>query len=128
MIATIGLGLFLVALAGICEAIMDVLQFHFNGSVFDKRKNLNFWNPVMSWTNKYKSDLKTPKFFLSTTLLVCLTDAWHLFKMVRTFLLFIGLPIAVYNLCFVELCVVGALARSLYGLIFTLCFDVFSNR
>lgn len=128
MIATIGLGLFLVVIAGLSEGVMDTLQFHFGGSVFNKYENQDFWNPELSWMNKYKEDLKTPSFFLSTSLFVGLTDAWHLFKMIRTLCLFIGTTISVYNLDFIELCIVFIIARILFGLTFTLSFEIFSNK
>jgi hypothetical protein len=70
-------------LAGICFAIMDTLAYHFKISVF---KNLNetYWNPDLSWRNKYKLRIPTKgeKFPFSTTILVFLTDAWHFFQFV----------------------------------------------
>ena len=64
---------------GVFNAIMDTLMFHYHISVFKRFKAI-FWNPEISWKNKYKDDLKTPKFLFSTTMLVWVTDAWHLFK------------------------------------------------
>lgn len=45
-------------------------------------KKQNWWNPNISWKNKYKNNDPTqgPKFFGSTTFLVWLTDAWHFSK------------------------------------------------
>lgn len=71
--------LILGALAGFFNAIMDTLVHRYDNSVF-KAQNKFFWDPAFSWVNKYKVNSKKPKFFLSTTLLVWLTDAWHLFK------------------------------------------------
>lgn len=80
------LGISLIVLAGYFEAIRDTIEHHFNTSIFRwKYFNQKFWNPDLSWLNKY-NDVKlnygvyVPKFYLSTTLLVGLTDAWHLFK------------------------------------------------
>lgn len=67
-------------LNGMSEAFMDKIQFHYHTSVF-KKLNPFFWNPEESWKNKYKSDLKTPRFFGSTTFFVSLTDGWHLMKL-----------------------------------------------
>lgn len=73
------ISLILVVVAGIFKAVMDTLQFHYFTSVF-LPKNPLFWNPSLSWMNKWKSDLKTEKFLFSSTVLVFLTDAWHLFQ------------------------------------------------
>jgi hypothetical protein len=68
-------------LAGICNAVMDVLAFKFKRSIF-KNLNESYWNPAKSWRNKYKS--KNPilgeAFLGSTTVFSFLTDAWHLFQ------------------------------------------------
>ncbi|MBX2927007.1 MAG: hypothetical protein KF852_04165 [Saprospiraceae bacterium] len=76
----------LVFCAGICNGVMDTLQFHYTGSVF-ARMNENFWNPAKSWENKYKKgeDGKLvqplqPRYWGSTTYFSFTTDAWHLFK------------------------------------------------
>lgn len=73
----------LLVLAGIAKAVMDTLQFHYMTSIF-ARYNPLFWDPDMSWANKWKggNSIKGEKFFLSSTLLVWTTDAWHLFQMI----------------------------------------------
>lgn len=69
-------------IAGIGKAVMDTLQFHFSSSVFKKLKGNYFWDPSISWKNKYKN--KDPKqgeaFPGSTTIFVFVTDAWHFFQ------------------------------------------------
>lgn len=74
----------LVAVSALASAVVDTLSHHYSTSVFS-RFNPLFWNPELSWRNKYKNGDHTagPKFFLSTTLFVVFTDAWHLFKSVR---------------------------------------------
>ena len=59
---------------------MDALQFHYQQTGFEPDNR--FWNPDISWKNKYKGGDPDngPAFFLSTTALVFLTDGWHLFK------------------------------------------------
>lgn len=77
-----------VILSAVCKSIKDTLQFHFYNSIFDKC-NHQFWNPDVSWKNKYKDgEIGVPKFWGSTTIFVWLTDAWHLFDMLNTLLLF----------------------------------------
>jgi hypothetical protein len=68
-------------LAGLCNGVMDTLQFHFGASRLAGRKD-RFWNPRISWKNKYKQgnpDLGA-RFPGSTTVFVFVTDAWHLFQ------------------------------------------------
>lgn len=88
---------FFVIVSGICKAIQDKIQFHFSKSIF---KDLgDFWNPKTSWKRKYKNgDPKQGEAFIgSTTIFVSLTDAWHLFGLIREFSLIISLTIATLN-------------------------------
>ena len=74
----------LFVLYGIFSASADVVQFKFYSSKFRKwfPKKFMFFNPEISWKNKYKDNdvMKGPKYFGSTTIFVIFTDAWHLFK------------------------------------------------
>jgi len=124
------LGLVLVILAGIANAVMDKIQFHWHNSIFANGTEYKeqFWNPAISWKNKYKPGLesyKYEKFRFSTTLLVFLTDAWHLFQMVHTLFLFAGISLIAY-FCnsFLELFLYVLLSRILYGL----CFELFFKK
>lgn len=67
---------------GFFKAVSDTLQFHYHGSVFNKEDMRQFWNPVVSWRNKYLHGMKEygPKFWGSTTWFVWITDGWHLFQ------------------------------------------------
>lgn len=87
----IWVGLSLIFISALSKAIMDVIQFKYYESVF-RNFNSYFWNPKLSWANKYKNlDPKQgPKFFLSTTVLVWTTDAWHLFQMIFLNFLVVG--------------------------------------
>lgn len=76
------------------NAVMDTLQFHFKGSVFDAEGlNEQWWNPALSWSNKWKDGVpeQGERFPLSSTALTGVTDAWHFFKSLTVF--FIGLAI-----------------------------------
>lgn len=116
------LGFLFITFAAVSESIMDKIQFHYDKSIFKNSKyNQLFWNPIESWKNKWKEDLKTEKFIGSSTLFVFTTDAWHLFKFFRNTSLFIGLPLIAIGDMNVILSAV--IARVLYGLTFTLCFD-----
>ena len=116
------ISLLLVGISAISEAIMDKLNFHFEKSIFINKKNQLFWNPIESWKNKWKEDLRTEKFIGSSTIFVFTTDAWHLFKFIKNTCLFIGLPLLFMGKINIILSMV--IARVLYGLIFTLFFDV----
>ena len=89
------LSVVLYALAGLFNGVMDTLQFHYESSPFPKGSL--FWNPVISWRNKYKNgdSSQGPRFPGSTTIFVLLTDGWHLMKALnlasyRLALVFVG--------------------------------------
>ena len=74
----------LLILSATFKAICDTLQFHFETSIFNHNTlNAWFWNPQLSWRNKYKNcePEQGKKFFGSTTIFVWTTDAWHMFQM-----------------------------------------------
>lgn len=130
----IQLGLTLVVLAGIANAVMDKLQFHWHKSIFANETvyEEQFWNPAISWKNKYKQGLESYKyerFRFSTTALVFLTDAWHLFQMIHTLLLFIGIALIGY-FCnsFLELFIYVLLSKILYSLYFEWFFKKLLNK
>jgi hypothetical protein len=77
MILTIQL--ILIFIGGVAKGCMDKVQFHFGKSIF-KNFNENYFNPKVSCNNKYKNGIKEQgeAFFLSTSVLVFLTDFWHL--------------------------------------------------
>ncbi len=115
------IALILFVLAGIAEAVMDTLQFHFNRSWFGLL-NATFWDPSISWKNKYKLNDPAygPKFLGSTTIFVGLTDAWHLFKLLRNFFFFTGIFCIAYNYTdFWSALQYVILARVVFGLAFT---------
>lgn len=96
-----------VIIAAIGKSFMDVLQFRF----YDMRWNLNreFWNPEISWENKYHMMVKYPHWFPNGIMrlwmkfwrwmfqnpLVFLTDGWHLSQFI--FLNSCILAIVCYN-------------------------------
>lgn len=124
-------GIILVGLAGFFKAVMDKLQFHWHRSIFYRdrmRFNPLFWNPQLSWENKYElgSSYKVEKFKFSTTLLVFLTDAWHLAQMSTYLLIFIGLPMLSFaSDSLLELVIAIFIARVVFGIVFELSFKKF---
>lgn len=116
------ISIILIIIAGFAEAIMDTLAHHFESSVFSKL-NPQFWNPIVSGANKWKDGKREngEKFFLSSTLLVGVTEAWHLFKMIRTLLLFSSASLIGYALTgniWVPISIMSL--RVVYGIIFTI--------
>ena len=116
-------GYFLIVAAAVSEAIMDKIQFHYDRSIFSNPKlKQTFWNPTKSWVNKWKDDsAKEEKFLGSSSIFVFTTDAWHLFKFFRNTFLFIGLPLLSFGS--MNIILAAILARIIYGLVFTICFD-----
>lgn len=117
--------MFLITVAGISMAIMDKLQFHYLRSDFSLLMNQQFWNPQLSWLNKYKivDNERVPRFFLSTSWLVGFTDGWHLFKMIFHVTFIAGFVLVGFQAKdWQHLIGFTALARVHYGLIFTLYF------
>ena len=72
--------------AGYSNAVMDTLQFHFSISIFSNSDYDKFyWNPNLSWKNKYK-ELGDNFYYnliekLDNNLLVFTTDGWHNYQM-----------------------------------------------
>jgi hypothetical protein len=87
-----------IILAGICNACMDVVSFRWFTCVFcnGKPANERWFNPSLSWKNKWKPLSTTEeRFFGSSTIFVFLTDFWHLCKFLM--LLFITGAIVFYH-------------------------------
>ena len=72
--------LILFFIAGIANAFMDTIA-HKGGGILPRNK---WWTMKDSWKNKWKNgDPKQgERFFLSSTALVFVTDAWHFFQMI----------------------------------------------
>ena len=81
-------------LAGFFNSIMDIIVHKWDISIFSKIKNdklLQFINPKLSWTNKWKNNnyKQGEKFIGSSTVFVMFTDLWHLcqFLMIVSFII-----------------------------------------
>lgn len=68
--------------AGLGDGTAEALRNHYSKTPF---KNHQYWDPGVSWTNKYKNGDPTqgPRFPLSTTAFVWTTDGYHMSRMVR---------------------------------------------
>lgn len=68
-------------LAGICNAIMDKINFHWDESIFKDSRFEQWSNPLYSYKNKWKNksnSLDGERFPGSSTIFVWTTDLWHL--------------------------------------------------
>lgn len=118
-------GILLITASGFFEAIMDITQFHYHKSIFSEMNPI-FWNPEISWKNKYLSQEPSlgPKFIGSTSLFVGITDGWHLSKLIRTFLLFLGFFMLILaNLSLFNSILSIIISRTAFGLMFTAAFN-----
>lgn len=88
------ISIILMVLAGIFNAAMDVLKVRFKNSIFSGWKYQNWINPSLSWHNKWRPKSKFGDLIMSTVL-VWLTDMWHLMKMLM--LACISLAIVFYS-------------------------------
>lgn len=120
------ISLFLVVLAAIFNAAMDVINARYYDSVFfnEKWTRLNqFTNPYTSAKNKWKNGDKAQgeKFFGSSTFLVWTTDFWHCAKTIM--LACFAIAIVMYNPILHP--VIDALG---YWLIFGAVFELFWSK
>jgi hypothetical protein len=123
----IGLIFLFFAIAAISEAVMDSLAHHFKESWFCTF-NERFWNPAVSGVNKWKNGDKKQgeRFFLSSTLLVGVTEAWHLFKTIRTFTIFCGFGCIEYF--FTNSIMVTISSRVVFGIVFTVFYKALEDE
>ena len=110
--------------ASFFDSVLDILDFHFTESYFNKL-NPKFWNPEISWQNKWK-DLGTgkEKFLGSSTIFVFVTDAWHLakFLMIKC----IVFAVITYHVIF-NWWADGLIALSAWGIIFSVFYFLYKR-
>jgi hypothetical protein len=115
------LTLIFVFLAAICNAIMDVITYRFDLSIFSKLVRLKWYiDPSVSWRNKYKNGdpNQGPIFPFSTSILCAITDLWHLTKSIMLVLLYVGIT------CYVPI-INPVLDVILYYIVFGVTFELF---
>jgi hypothetical protein len=85
---------FLIIIAAILNAAMDLVSVKFQISIFSEWKSLAwFCDGNLSWKNKWKNgDSKQGERFLgSSTFLVWTTDLWHLLKTLMLICFYLGI-------------------------------------
>ena len=117
------ISMILIFLSAICNSIMDVCSFHYENSVFSKL-NPKFWNPAISWKNKYiDGDVSKGmrKLFWKINYPTAFTDSWHFFKS-SMIILIVG-AIVLYKPVISPLIDFGII-----GVIWNLTFNLFYNK
>jgi len=114
--------LILLCLAGAANAVMDIIQFKFNQSIFSRYSKLKQWaDPDLSWRNKWKNgdNLQGERFLGSSTIFVWTTDLWHFAQsvMVTSFVMAI---FSCYRIFSTEYLLVDII---LHFIIFKACFS-----
>jgi len=113
--------LIFVFLAAICNAIMDIIAYKYNSSIFSKVVRLKWYiDPSVSWRNKYKNGdpNQGANFPFSTSILCAITDLWHLTKSIMLVLLYVGIT------CYVPI-INPVLDVILYYIVFGVTFELF---
>lgn len=78
------LSIFFFILAAVCNSLMDKILFHWYKFRWKDKLNPQYWNPAISWKNKYidGNPQKALKYKGLLGFLANFLDAWHLFKMI----------------------------------------------
>jgi hypothetical protein len=115
----------LIALAAICNAVMDTCREHYDISIFSKYAcfNKQFWDASISWLNKYAKFPQTTAIsrFYKIPLVQSFSDAWHLFKSIMILSLCTALALTAIDGFFIASIV-------LYGTVWNLSFNLFYNN
>lgn len=116
-----------IILAAICNAVMDTLMHHYYKSIF-KKYDPQFWNPYLSWKNKYVDwdggDHRMKGF-------VQVSDAWHIFKTLM--IVFICISVASFPMM-PQICISDSqflnysIYIAIFGVAWNISFNIFYNK
>lgn len=116
--------------SGVFEAVQDTVNFDFKNSIF-KNKNPRLWCREYSGGNKWKNGDKAQgeKFFLSSTVLVWMTDIWHRMKMFQHKLSVLSIALICWTFPFgvLSVCYVIAII-AIKHISFEMCFRAFKIK
>lgn len=121
------------ALAACCNAVMDTIQFHWYKFRWRDKVNEDYWNPKISWRNKYidGNPKKGFKFKFPFGGLSNFLDAWHLFKMSSIILIVLSIvyfPFS-FKICFYKSYFWNELTWVvIYGITWIVPFNIFFNK
>ena len=117
--------------AGVFEGTAEALKFHYPAVDSKLSLNDNFWNPSISWRNKYKNNdpLQGNAFIGSTTFLVWTTDGYHLTRMMRNICIMTCISIKIgERQRWYEYIFEAIIAYISYQLGFTVSYDIIFNK
>lgn len=118
--------LIFIMLAAICNAIMDTITYHWYSSVFCGNVNRIWWDPEISWRNKYTQGqvyYGLRKWWIFD---VPCTDAWHTFK--SSMVVLIVLAIITFDCTIIRFWYEYIIIIIAYGLMWNLTFNLFYNK
>lgn len=122
--------LIFIILAAVCNAIMDVVQFHYMFSIFYKKHifwvNRLWWDPTISWLNKYEDRDYTKPLRKILWFDVPFTDAWHTFKTLMV--IFIVLSIITFDKSLIKDNTSFIALLILYGTLWNVSFNLTYNN
>ena len=123
IINVVSLVLFIIA--AIFYGCLWTIQFKYSSSIFRFFKNQQYFDPSISWKNKWKvvNGKSKPKFFGSTTFLVFLTDFFHLCQSIFLNFLMIAISLLMVRELNYKLLLVFILLRVLFGFVFEKLFS-----
>lgn len=126
----ITLSIIFFTLAAICNAVMDVISFHYYDSIFNSNAyDKYWWDPSISWMNKYPG-----MNFNKPVKKICFglfdkpfTDAWHTFKSLM--IVFICMSFSCLLGTSIKLNIIEMiLVFFLYGLLWNVTFNIYYNH
>ena len=124
--------LLLCMLSGACDGLAETLKWHY--SQFNARfanANPAFWNPAISWTNKYKNRdyLQRENFRQTSRAFDFTTDGYHLARMFRNVLVFSVIAFQFNSPCFWwQYLIIFASCYFAYSIGFSIIFDLVFKR
>lgn len=124
--------LFFFMLAAVCNALMDTIQFHWYKFRWNNKVNPLFWNPAISWKNKYinGNPIDGLRFKGIFGFMANFLDAWHLFKMLMIIcfaLSIVFFPYAFKFCVFTDNFLNGCLWMCILGIAWNVPFNFFYN-
>ena len=130
--ANLVLSVLFLAIGSMFDACMDKMAYHYDRSIFSKFRNQGFWDPNISWINKWtivpnpSKPKGVEKFWGSSRWFVAFTDGWHTLQFFQLYFyasaaaIWVEIPgwnkFIVFNLALIAM-------RLIMGLVFVLFFD-----
>ena len=132
-ILAMSLSAYFFILAAICNALMDTLQFHWYKFRWNNSVNTKYWNPAISWRNKYNNGnpIDGLRFKGMLGFMANFLDAWHLLKMIMIICFafsVISFPYSFQFCIFNNNLLNGCLWLCILGIIWNIPFNLFYNK